>query len=65
MFRITKPFGLLVLVLSLGLGSAWGCGGSSDNEDDFAKYPGTTPPGTQANSEEAAPPVQPVTSKAP
>lgn len=63
MFRFTKPIGWSLLVLSLSTG--WGCGGTSSNEDEFAKYPGTTPPGTQANSEEAQPPAQPVSRKAP
>ncbi|SIO30460.1 hypothetical protein SAMN05444166_3633 [Singulisphaera sp. GP187] len=63
MFRLTKSLGLSLLVLSLGTTS--GCGGSGGNEDEFAKYPGTTPPGTQANSEEAAPQAQRAAPKAP
>lgn len=54
MFRLTRLWGWSLLALCL-VGTSWGCGGTHTNEDEFAKNPGTTPPGAQANSEAAAP----------
>jgi hypothetical protein len=62
MSKTFRRLGLSVLVL--GLYGAWGCGARSGNEDEFAKYPGTTPPGTKANSEEVAPAANPAPKKA-
>jgi hypothetical protein len=55
MSRTALRTGLGSLVLGVLL--SWGCTGRHDNEEEFAKYPGTTPPGTRANSEEVAPPA--------
>lgn len=62
MSRFFRRLGLSMLIL--GLYAAWGCGGNSENENEFAKYPGTTPPGTKANSEEVTPPASPAPKKA-